>query len=209
MSLRRQTGFVTGSVAVFTNRFQGYVFEQPTGLLAIEPAGAWEFVAPDSPAALAAGGGLPVFQYLQRNAQFWGAEIETLWHLHESGGFQLDLKVAADFTRAREDGGNLPRIPAARVIVGAEWAHGPWRAGADTQVVFDQTRVAANEHPSTGYTMVGAHVTWTHTVGRTVYELFASGSNLANQEVRPHPSFLKDLAPLAGRAVTAGVRLRF
>lgn len=209
LSLRRQTGFVTGSVAVFTNRFQGYVFEQPSGLLAIEPAGAWEFVAPDSAAALAAGGSLPVFQYLQRNAHFWGAEIETLWHLHSSSGSQLDLKVAADFTRAREDGGNLPRIPAARTIAGLSWANGPWNAGVESQFVFEQSRVGPNERPTAGYTLVSADLSWTHLAGRYTYEVFAHGANLANQEVRPHPSFLKDLAPLAGRAVTAGVRLRF
>ena len=35
------------------------------------------------------------------------------------------------------------------------------------------------------------------------------GSNLTDTEARPHPSFLKELAPLPGRSLTAGVRLAF
>jgi iron complex outermembrane receptor protein len=209
LSLRRRQGFVTGAATVFLNRFTGYIFEQPTGQVAIEHDGAWEFQPADDDHALAHGGGLPVYRYTQRDARFWGAELETLWHLHESGTRTFDVKLAADFTRAREDGGNLPRIPAARVTVGALWAAGPWAAGAESQFVFDQTRVAANESPSDGYAVVSAHAAYAWTTGRTTWQAFVRGSNLANEEIRPHPSFVKDLAPLGRRAVSMGVRLAF
>jgi len=47
------------------------------------------------------------------------------------------------------------------------------------------------------------------TTGRVRTEAFLRGSNLTDREARPHPSFLKDLAPLPGRSLTAGVRLAF
>lgn len=209
LSLRRREGLVTGAVTLFTNRFRGFIFEQPTGLVAIEHDGEWELLPSDDEEVEENGGGLPVFRYVQRDARFWGAEVETVWHLHESGGYQLDLKLAADFTRASEDNGRLPRIPPARTTVGVLWASGDWGAGADCQFVFDQKRIAANETASDGYALLGAHVTWAHAAGRYNYELFVSGSNLLNEEARPHASFLKDLAPLPGRAVSAGVRLKF
>lgn len=209
LSLRRRKGFVTGAATVFLNQFQGYIFEQPTGQVAIEHGAEWEFLPAGDAHALAHGGGLPVYQYVQRDARFWGAELETLWHLHESTARTFDVKLAADFTRAREDGSNLPRIPAARVTVGASWAAGPWAAGAESQFVFDQTHVAANESTSDGYALVSAHAAYAWTTGRATWQAFVRGSNLADEEIRPHPSFVKDLAPLAGRAVSMGVRLSF
>ncbi len=177
--------------------------------MAVEDDGAWKFVTPDSEEAEAQEGGLPVYRYVQRDARFWGAELETIWHLHESTKWNLDLRLAADFTRAREGGRNLPRIPAARTTGGISWSAGAWSAGAECQVVFDQNRAAANEAASDGYTLVSAHVSRTIELGRSHLGIFLRGSNLTDAEARPHTSFVKDIAPLAGRGAVAGVRLMF
>lgn len=209
-SLRRKTGFVTGAVTVYANRFDGYVFEQPTGLVAIEDDGAWEFLPPDHPEVAAAEeGGLPVYRTVQRRARFWGAELETLWHLHENKDWQLDLRLAADFTRAREGSRPLPRIPAPRVTTGLTWAHDDWQAGVESQFVFAQRRTAPLETASESYTLLSAWVSRTLTAGRARWDLFLRGTNLLNDEARPHPSFVKALAPLPGRSFAAGVRLTF
>ena len=39
--------------------------------------------------------------------------------------------------------------------------------------------------------------------------VFLDGSNLGNEEVRPHTSLLRDYAPLPGRAVAFGIRAWF
>lgn len=208
-SLRRREGFLTGAITLFANRFNGYIFEQPTGLVAVEHEGEWEFLPAGDEELEAHGGGLPVYRYVQRDARFWGAEVETIWHLHEDRDRQLDLRLAADFTRAREGGRDLPRIPAARVTGGIAWAGAAWSAGAECQVVFDQDRIAANETPSDDYTLVSAYVARAFTLGHTELELFLRGTNLTNTEVRPHSSFVKELAPLGARSVVAGVRLAF
>ena len=46
-------------------------------------------------------------------------------------------------------------------------------------------------------------------IGSWPTEFFLRGTNLSNAEARPHPSFVKDLAPLAGRGVVVGVRFSF
>ena len=207
VSLRRRTGRVTGALTVFTNQFNRYIFEQPTDLVAVDRGGSWELAAPDDPGARE--DGLPVFNTAQIDARFWGAELETLWHLHERTDWQLDLRVAGDFTRARADDRNLPRIPAARLMTGLHWARHGTSAGIDYQHVLDQERVAPGETPSDGYGLLSAYVGYSIEAGRMNWELFVRGTNLLNEEVRPHTSFVKDLAPLAGRGATAGVRLRF
>jgi iron complex outermembrane receptor protein len=209
LSLRRQTGLVTGAITVFSNRFSGYINEQADGTEAFDAPAGWTLLTPAQGAAAGLADGLPVYRYGQRDAKFWGVEIETIWHLHAEGDTQWDLKLAADFTRARDDLGNLPRIPAARVIAGLNWSRGPWSAGLESQFVEDQNRVGPNEGVTPGYTVISADLAWTRPVGRYQYELFAHGTNLANAEIRPHPSFLKEFAPLGGRAISAGVRLRF
>jgi iron complex outermembrane recepter protein len=207
--LRRRAGFVTGAVTAFANRFNGYIFEQPTGLLAVEHDGEWELLPADDEEFEEHGGGLPVYQYVQRGARFWGVEFETIWHLHDRSDWQLDLRLAADLTRAREGGRNLPRIPAPRTTAGLTWAAGDWIIGTEWQRVFEQSRVALNESPSGGYSLVSAHVTRAVTLDRVKLEFFLRGTNLTNAEARPHTSFVKDLAPLAGRGVVAGVRIAF
>jgi iron complex outermembrane receptor protein len=208
VSLRRRAGAVTGAVTLFANRFRGYIFERPTGEVAVEHDGEWELVDADDPEAKEHGG-LPVYQFVQRDARFQGVEAEVLWHLHEARDSQFDLRFSADLVRAKADGQHLPRIPAARVGVGALWATERWSLGAEVQRTFRQERTAPGEPQSPGYGRLGAHVTRVLTTGRVRTEGFLRGSNLTDTEARPHPSFLKELAPLPGRSLTAGVRLTF
>ncbi len=209
VSLRRRTGRVTGGLTVFLHRFDGYIFEQPTGLVAVEHDGAWEFETPAAGAAHGHEETLPVYRYVARDARFHGAEAEAVWHLHESGSRQLDLRLAADLTRAEEGGRALPRIPAARTTVGLLWAAPLWSAGLESQFILRQNRVAANETASGASTVLNAHLSRTVAFGAARGEIFLRGTNLTDAEIRPHPSFVKELAPLAGRGVAGGVRFSF
>ena len=209
ISLRRRAGFVTGAVTAFTNRFNGYIFEEPTGLVAADVGGQFTFLSPSDPSLATADAVLPVYRSVQRDARFWGLELETIWHLHEHRTWQLDLRLAADLTHAREGGRNLPRIPAARTTAGLFWSTTGWSAGVESQFTAAQNRVAPNETTTDGYTLLSAHVSRTVHIGSWPTEFFLRGTNLSNAEARPHPSFVKDLAPLAGRGVVVGVRFSF
>jgi iron complex outermembrane receptor protein len=214
-SFRRRQGFVTGALTVFAHRFDGFISNEPTGLVAVEHDGEWELLTPEEAEEHAGHGGehgedaLPVYRYTQRDARFWGAELETIWHLHASAGQQWDLRLAADLTRARSAGEHLPRIPAARTTVGLAWASGAWNAGTEWQHVFEQNRVARNETTTDGYSLVSAHVGRMIELGHARLEVFVRGTNLTDEEARPHVSFVKELAPLAGRAVSIGARYSF
>ena len=207
-TLRRRAGDVTGAVSVFTNRFAGYIFEQPIGMVAVEHQGSWELVDEHDPEA-ADHGGLPVFRTVQRDARFWGFEAEALWHLHEAPGSQFDVRFTADFVRAKEGGRSLPRLPEARAGVGLLWASAAWSFGVDYLHAFPQRQVAAHEFNSDGYRLLGATASRVLKFGALEAEAFLRATNLADREARPHTSLLKDLAPLPGRSVTAGVRFSF
>ena len=208
LSLRRRVGEVTSAVSVFTNRFAGYIFEQPTGKVAVEHDGEWEFVDAEDPEA-SEHGGLPVFRTVQRDARFWGFEIEALWHLHEAPGSQFDVRFTADFVRAKEGGRPLPRLPEARAGIGLLWASAAWSFGLDYLHAFPQRQVAAYESNSDGYRLLGASASRVLKLGALETEAFLRATNIGDREARPHTSYLKDLAPLPGRSLTAGVRFSF
>jgi len=190
LSLRKRTGALTGVATVFVTRFDGYIFEEPTG---------------------AEEDDLPVFKFVQRDARFVGGELELIAHLHESVGHALDLRFMADAVRATNTTANepLPRITPMRTGVGLDYRVGAWSFSTDVRHGFKQDRVAHDETTTDGYTTVGASVAWRFPLGAAEGELFLRGSNLTDETVRLHTSFLKDIAPLAGRDFTVGVRLAF
>jgi iron complex outermembrane recepter protein len=190
VSLRRRTGGVTGSLTVFMNRFDGYIFEQLTD---------------------EEEDGLPVARYVQRDARLTGAEIETVWHLHEAHDQLFDVVLGADLVRGRNttDRENLPRITPPRVRAGLEWQRGLLSGGTEVQRVFRQDRTAPEETATSGYVLVSAHLGWRLLAGARTLDVFVQGTNLTNREARMHTSFLKELAPLPGRNVTVGLRASF
>jgi len=106
--------------------------------------------------------------------------------------------------------GNLPRIAPARAGAELRWERGAWRASLGAVRYLQQDDVAAHESTTPGYTLVDAHVAWhLDTDGGNAWEVFLDGSNLLDEEARPHTSFLKDLVPLPGRGVAFGVRTFF
>lgn len=172
----------------------------------------------------------------QADARFTGGELDLRWTVLDNDSGRWTLRGFGDVVRGRLTGdgtqelafavphgdhahhytaalplsGNLPRIAPWRAGAELRWEGGAWRAGLGAIRHARQDRVAAHETPTPGYTLVNANLAWHHdTAGGKALELFVDATNLLDEEARPHTSFLKDLAPLPGRSVAAGVRLFF
>jgi iron complex outermembrane receptor protein len=76
-----------------------------------------------------------------------------------------------------------------------------------------QPRLADNELRTDGYNLLAADLAYRHTyrhgAGAATMLWFLRGQNLLDADARRHASPLKDVAPLAGRALSAGVRVEF
>jgi iron complex outermembrane receptor protein len=190
LSYRHRRGVVTGEVSVFLNRFEGYIYEEATG---------------------AEEDGLPVYTFVQRDAKLHGAEAELVFHLHEAKDSMADLRVFADSVRATNtaDDTPLPRTTPVRVGAGFDWQRGPWSASAEWRHVLKQDRLAPGETVSPAYDLVSLGAACRFDAGRAHGELFVQGRNLLDETARVHASFLKDIAPLPGRNVIAGLRVNF
>src|SRR5690606_41178643 len=99
---------------------------------------------------------LPVFAYIQRDARFYGGELELAVDAYTTDAFSLSFDAAADVVRASlaNNGGPLPRIPAKSLTLGTT-AQGEWYdVRLEVELVDKQSRVTAFELPTSGYALL-------------------------------------------------------
>jgi len=187
ITLRKQGGDTTFSVSAYHNRVSDYIFANT--LDEVE--------------------GLQLIEYAQRDAVFTGIEGQVRQQLDRTYG----LTLFGDYVRARLASGDgdrdLPRIPAHRVGLRLDGNWNVLRGEAEVYRVGKQDKVAEYESSTPGYTMVNLGVSYQTRYERFPVQLYLKANNLADQKAYSHTSFIKDAAPLAGRNLTAGVRLSF
>ncbi|HEY0141990.1 MAG TPA: TonB-dependent receptor [Thermoanaerobaculia bacterium] len=189
VSLRKTAGRFRGELSLFQNRFDGYIYETPTGAEEDE---------------------LPVFQFVQTDARFRGVELDTHTELFHVGERHLELELGADAVRATlSGGGNLPRIPPMRASAGLRYQGGPLSATAEVRRYFEQDDVAEYETTTDGYMLVNATVSYRLIFGETVHDVMLRGTNLTDELARAHTSPLKERAPLPGRDFSLSYRMTF
>jgi len=145
-----------------------------------------------------------LIKYSQADVRFQGVEAEIDYRLTDA----LTVGAFADGVRARfKDGGDLPRIPASRLGARAQWDRGALAGEIEFYRVNRQRDIAAFETQTPGYDMLDLSVSYTLGDGRT--RLFARASNLLDEQVWNHASFLADSVPLPGRNLSAGLSYTF
>lgn len=152
---------------------------------------------------------LPVFDFMQADVEFTGIEAEALIELWEQNDSHVHLRVFGDFVHAEEDasGAYLPKIPQRRLGVGVHGTRGDLDASIDAIFADDQDKIAANELPTDGYTLLNASVSYQFDEPGLM--VFLRGTNLLDEDIRQHTSTLKDLVPLPGRSLHFGLRYDF
>lgn len=180
---------VSWSLSAYTTEFADFIYQANTGLE--EDA-------------------LPVYQWTQADATFWGIEGEaslrvTSWDagaLTLTGGFDtVEAELAKGANR------DLPRIPPSRWWLGAMTSWGAIEADVKWRRVSDQTAVAPSELATDGYDDLRAHIGYRIDLRSATLEVFLNGRNLTDDEQRLHTSFIGQFAPMPGRTIEVGLRL--
>jgi iron complex outermembrane receptor protein len=152
----------------------------------------------------------PVMAYAQQDATFHGLELDSEFRLGVVGDGQLLLKVFGDATRGELDSGDaVPRLPPRRLGARLAWSGDQLEAWGRVIDAASQDRPGVNEEPTAGYTRWDAGVEYSPRLGDQPLTLFLALNNLTDETIRLSTSFLRDVAPEAGRSVEAGVRYRF
>ena len=74
---------------------------------------------------------------------------------------------------------------------------------------FEQDRTAPFELPTEDYVEWDAQMTWYWEMDQASGSFYVKATNLLDEEIRHHTSFIKDQAPEPGRGVSVGVTWEF
>lgn len=173
----------------FINKFDDFIYEAATGEEQDE---------------------LPVFQYFQRDATYYGFEAELSAPLFRVGGFRFVGDAVADYVRATVKGaGPVPRIPPLRLLGGLEAQSDKLDGRIEVEWVADQGRIAAFETPTDGHTLVNSSIAWRPWGKARETTLVLSANNIFDVDARRHASFTKGFVPMAGRDIRLSARFSF
>jgi iron complex outermembrane receptor protein len=193
LSLRYEHGPNKGSVGLFYSRFTNFIALNNTGETIVEDDNS-----------------LPVYRYAGVPADLYGVEAQGRARIWQGYG-NLDLELRGDYTigRNRETGEPLPRIAPLRLTAALAYGLGHWGARLEMVHASNQGRVPVNDLTTSGYTTLGAALTYQFKAGGAQWLAYLKGENLTHQEVRLASSVLRDIAPQGGRSVRVGLRTTF
>ncbi len=186
---RGRVGTAQFSLAVFNQWFNDYIYLTETGEEEDD---------------------LPVFVYLQQDADYFGVEGEVTFPLYDTGDFGVIADLRASYVEAElDDGSAVPRIPPLTLFGALEAQTGAFDLRGEVQWFAEQDEVAEFETPTDDFTFVNAYLTWRPLSSNENIALQLVGENLFDVTGRRHASFTKDFVPLPGRNIRASVRLSF
>lgn len=186
VSLRQSSARVRGAVNLFYYQLSRFIF----------PA-----LRPDYQE------GLPVVEFVQRDARYLGGEAELEFRMSRS----LWLQTGTDYVDAQETlrGTPLPRIPPLRGRISLDWHRGPFWIKPELVVSARQGQVFPTETPTAGFAVLNVRATYNLVQGQVLHQVSWQLLNLTNRLYRNHCSFVKDYAPEMGRGVQITYRVRW
>ncbi|MFZ9979727.1 MAG: TonB-dependent receptor [Opitutales bacterium] len=203
--LAKVRGPVSGSFSVYYNRFSSFIALQRNGY------------GPDLTASggpdYSSGGAdeLARYDFVSVPADFFGSEVKVNFQFVDTPVSKVGLEWYGDFVRAsnRDTSEALPRISPGRVGAALHGLESGWSWRLDATYHFAQNHTAPDETRTAGYTMVGASLARPFKFAQLDGQFTLRVINLLDQEARNASSFIKDVLPMPGRGIEAGLRLNF
>lgn len=203
--LAKVRGPVSGSFSVYYNRFSSFIALQRNGY------------GPD----LTASGGhdysnggadeLARYDFVSVPADFFGSEVKVNFQFVDTPVSKVGLEWFGDFVRAsnRDTSEALPRISPGRIGAALHGLESGWSWRLDATYHLAQNHTAPDETRTAGFTMVGASLAHPIKFAQLDGQFTLRVINLLDQEARNASSFIKDVLPMPGRGIEAGLRLNF
>lgn len=168
---------------VYTSHFDNFIDLRPTGEVEDD---------------------LPVFQYVQTDADIYGIELEARAHLFSLGDQAVSLHAAYDYTHGKTSIGPVVRIPPQALTLKLESASPHWDSYVEVRGVDSRKdRLAAFETPTDGYVTVNLFTSY-KLPQHPGTSLFAEVRNVGDVEMREATSSTKDAVVGAGRNLRFG-----
>ncbi|MDN3646591.1 TonB-dependent receptor [Pontixanthobacter aestiaquae] len=153
---------------------------------------------------------LPVFQYVQADANYFGIEGEIRYNLIDTEPLSLRAELRGDYIDAElTDGTPLPRIPALNFLGALEAEMDDFDIRGEVQWFDGQDSVAPFETATDSFTFVNASIAWRPLKNIGNITLMLQAENIFDVEGRRHSSFTKEFVPLTGRNFKVSLRSSF
>ncbi|MCP5164873.1 MAG: TonB-dependent receptor [Pseudomonadales bacterium] len=187
---RAQFGGFSGSVTVYMDQFDNYIYQMDSGLEE---------------------DGLPVLYWSQQDADFVGAEMELRYDFEPNHFGHWQVYGFGDIVDGElGDNTDVPLQPPKRLAFGIDWDMRSWAANVLWIHAFDQDNVAPGETETPGYDLLNAEVVYTGPEFDAFdWQVYLKGQNLLDDDIRNSTSYIKDQAPQIGLNVIFGVRAYF
>ena len=193
--VRAGLGDVAFNASVFYQSFDNYIYLVPTGEEEDE---------------------LPVFEFLQSDAEFFGFEAALELPLVEGDDFSLSTDLRASYVSASiDDGGmagaetNVPRIPPVSFLAALDAEYGAFDLRGEVEWYGEQDDVAEFETATDDFAFVNLYLSWRPFENNQSVVFQLAGENLFDTTGRRHSSFTKDFITLPGRNVRVSARFGF
>lgn len=173
---------------VYTSHFDNFIDLRPTGEVEDD---------------------LPVFQYVQTDADLYGVEIEASAHLFSYADNAVSLHAAYDYTHGKTAIGPVVRIPPQALTLKLQSVSPRWDSYVEVRGVDSRKDdLAAFETPTDGYVTVNLFTSY-KLPQHPGTSLFAEVRNAGDVEMREATSSTKDSVVGAGRSLRLGVVSNF
>jgi iron complex outermembrane receptor protein len=203
LALRYREGGNSFSVSAFHNRFRDFIALAATGRRKDE----------NGDPALAGNEQFNEFVYRQVPAVFQGFEAEGKFSVFSRPGSSLVADVRTDFVHATNQatGEPIARVAPMRIGGGLNWYTGAWTLRGEFNAAAAQHRTPQSqaERQTGEYVIANAYAGYQFRIGQSHGLAFLKLNNIGNATARMATSQLREIAPLGGRALQAGVRLDF
>ena len=120
-------------------------------------------------------------------------------------------ELGLDYVRGtlRGSGEPLPRIPPMRFRGGLRYQASAFQAGGELVAVSRQDRVAHEEAPTEGYTLLRLFGAYSFAASGLTHTITARLENATNSEYRNHLSLIREYVPEMGRNFRLIYSVRF
>ena len=188
LSIRHDGRALDGTVAVFLNRFDGFIFPLNTGELNYRIY-------------------VPIYQYSGTDAEMIGAEGRLSWSPQPTWTFSQTMSwVRGTLTELDSP---IPWTPPLRSSSSVQWKKGALTATATLRAMHRQERLGPFEEGTDGYVVPDVALEY-HLIARAIMHTFTLAmDNLTDTTYRDHLSRVKSIMPEPGRNLRLLYRVWF
>ncbi|WP_242477880.1 TonB-dependent receptor [Rubrivivax gelatinosus] len=201
LALQWKSGASKARAGVFATRFSRFI--------SLDSAN----VSVDEDGNVASGDdAVPLYRFDSVRAQLHGFEFEAE-HVFDAAGWRWTPSASADFTRAtnRTTGEALPRIAPWRATLALAAARGDWTLRTEVRHAGRQDRVPEGDSATAGYTLLNLAATRHFSIAGQDALWYLKLDNATDRLAYNATAIetVRGLTPLAGRALSTGLRVDF